>query len=389
MRVALLTSELHASYGWARYALELARALAGHGVEVIALTQPGAVRDEADGLTGVRPVLPRLVPRPRLFVVRSLLAIPRVRRATADCDLLHVVAEPYSILGAAAAGQRPLVVTAHGTYVPQTARRRLVGALYRRAYRRAHLIAVSEFTAAQVRAALPGSAPEVIRNGVHVAYFQQPAPAPAKRGPTILATGGVKARKGTHLLVEALARVRERVPDAQLVVTGIQLEPDYLARVQEQARALRLADCVHLSGQVPEEELRGWYQHADVFALPSLTVGEKFEGFGLVFLEASACGLPVIGTTGSGVAEAVLDGETGLLVPQGDVPALAEAITRVLTDDDLRARLGAAGRAYAQTQDWAQVAARVAALYARAAQSRLGRDSLNRRGAEDADEETR
>jgi len=126
-----------------------------------------------------------------------------------------------------------------------------------------------------------------------------------------------------------------------------------------------------------------------VFALPSLTVGEKFEGFGLVFLEASACGLPVIGTTGSGVAEAVLDGETGLLVPQGDVPALAEAITRVLTDDDLRARLGAAGRAYAQTQDWAQVAAHVAALYARAAQSRLGRDSLNRRGAEDADEETR
>ncbi|MDP1125088.1 glycosyltransferase, partial [Klebsiella pneumoniae] len=89
-----------------------------------------------------------------------------------------------------------------------------------------------------------------------------------------------------------------------------------LAKVQEQARALGLAECVHLPGQVSEEELRGWYQHADVFALPSLTVGEKFEGFGLAFLEASACGLPVIGTTGSGVAEAVRDGETGLLVPQ-------------------------------------------------------------------------
>jgi phosphatidylinositol alpha-1,6-mannosyltransferase len=112
--------------------------------------------------------------------------------------------------------------------------------------------------------------------------------------------------------------------------------------------------------------LRGWYQHADVFALPSLTVGEKFEGFGLVFLEASACGLPVIGTTGSGVAEAVRDGETGLLVPQNDVPALADAITRVLTDADLRARLGTAGRAYAETQDWAQVAARVVTVYRRA-----------------------
>ncbi len=385
MRVAFLTPALSTRYGWARYALELARALAAQGIEVVALTQPGVAWAEAGGLADLRPVLPRLVPRPRLFVVRSLLAIPRVRRATAGCDLLHVVAEPYSVLGAAATGQRPLVVTAHGTYVPQTARRRLVGALYRRAYRRAHLIAVSEFTAEQVRTALPGSGPEVIRNGVHVARFQAPAPVPTRRGPTILATGGVKARKGTHLLVEALARVRERVPDAQLVVTGLQQEPDYLARVREQARALGLADSVHLPGQVPEDELRGWYQHADVFALPSLTVGEKFEGFGLVFLEASACGLPVIGTTGSGVAEAVLDGETGLLVPQDDVPALADAITRVLTDDALRARLGAAGRAYAQTQDWAEVAARVAALYARAMHSRSGRESLNRRGAESAE----
>jgi phosphatidylinositol alpha-1,6-mannosyltransferase len=372
MRVAFLTSELHASYGWARYALELARALAGQGIEIVTLTQPGATQGEADALADLRPALPRLVPRPRLFVARSLLAVPRVRRATADCDLLHVIAEPYSVLGAAAAGQRPLVVTAHGTYAPQTARRRLVGALYRRAYCRAHLVAVSEFTAAQVRGALPGSAPQVIRNGVHVTRFQTPAPAPARRGPTILATGGVKARKGTHLLVEALARVRQRVPEAQLVVTGRQQEADYLACVREQARALGLADCVHLPGQVPEDELRGWYQHADVFALPSLTVGEKFEGFGLVFLEASACGLPVIGTTGSGVAEAVRDGETGLLVPQNDVPALAAAIIRLLTDDALRARLGAAGRAYAQTQDWAQVAGRVAALYARAVHARRG-----------------
>jgi phosphatidyl-myo-inositol dimannoside synthase len=366
MRVAFLTSELDTSYGWARYALELARALAGHGVEVVALTQPGATLADADRPADLRPVLPRLVPRPRLFVARALLAAPRLRRATADCDLLHVIAEPYSVVGALAAGRRPLVVTAHGTYVPQTARRRLVGALYRRAYRRARLVAVSEFTAAQVRDALPGSAPEVIRNGVHVARFQMPAPAPAKRGPTILATGGVKARKGTHLLIGALARVRQHVPDAQLVVTGLQLEPDYLASVQEQARALGLAACVHLLGQVPDDALRGWYQHADVFALPSLTVGDRFEGFGLVFLEASACGLPVIGTTGSGVAEAVLDGETGLLIPQDDVPALAEAITRVLTDEALRARLGAAGRAYAATQDWAQVAGCVAALYARA-----------------------
>ncbi|MEW6578813.1 MAG: hypothetical protein AB1435_06415, partial [Chloroflexota bacterium] len=76
MRVALLSPGISTRYGWARYALELARALAGQGIDVVALTQPDATQDEVYGLADLRSVLPRLVPRPRLFVVRSLLAIP-------------------------------------------------------------------------------------------------------------------------------------------------------------------------------------------------------------------------------------------------------------------------------------------------------------------------
>ncbi len=366
MRVAFLTPALDPGYGWARYALELARALGDLGVDVVALTQAVTPPDGVS-LADVRPVLPHLVPPQRRFLLRSLLAGGRVRRAAQDCDLLHVIAEPYSLLGAWSAGPRPLVVTAHGTYVPQTVRRRLVGGLYRRAYRRASrcagLIAVSDYTAAQVRAVLPGAALTVIRNGVHADRFQGAAPAPDKRGPTVLASGGVKPRKGTHLLVAAAARIRQQVPDMQVIITGRQDDAAYLAQVRQQIAESGLADCVHLVGMIPEDELIGWYQHADVFALPALNVGGRFEGFGLVFLEASASGLPVVGTAGSGVEEAVIDGETGLLVPQDDVPALAAAITRLLADDARRAQMGAAGRAYARTQDWAAVAARVRALY--------------------------
>lgn len=365
MRVGFLTPDLSPSYGWASYALDLARALSEQGVAIVALTQPGGLLPADRGwLAGIAPVLPALVPAPRGFLFRSLLAIPRVRRAAADCDLLHVIAEPYAPLGAWIAGRRPLVATAHGTYVPQTVRRRLAGRLYRAAYRRAHLIAVSRYTAAQVRAALPESDPVVIHNGVTFARFQTPVPAPDKRGPTVLASGGVKRRKGTHLLVAALARVREQTPNVQLVVTGRQDDPAYLADLQAQIAALGLEDCVHLVGQIPDDALLGWYQAADVFALPSLSVGERFEGFGLVFLEASASGLPVIGTTGSGVEEAIIAGETGLLVPQDDPEALAAAIAQLLRDETLRARMGAAGRAYAQTQDWSAVAARVRDVYA-------------------------
>jgi phosphatidylinositol alpha-1,6-mannosyltransferase len=363
LRVAFLTPALNSTYGWARYALELARALPDHGVDVIALTQPDVEMPPDLALAGLRPVLPHLVPPTRGFMLRSLLALPYVRRAVSGCDLLHVIAEPYSVLAAAAAGNRPMIVTAHGTYVPQTVRRRFVGSLYRRAYARAHLIAVSRYTAARVRDVLPDAEPAVIHNGVHVARFQGPAHVPDKTGPTILASGGVKTRKGTHLLVEALAQVKKQIPNAQLVVTGRQDDPDYLAQIQQQIAALGLSESVYLLGQISESDLLGWYQHADVFALPSLSVGGKFEGFGLVFLEASASGLPVVGTTGSGVEEAVIDGETGLLVPQDDAEALAGAITRLLLDDALRAQLGTAGRSYAQTQDWSNIAAQVRAVY--------------------------
>lgn len=365
MRVGFLTPELDPGYGWARYGLDLARELSDQGIEIVALTQPGAQipAGAASWLADVRPVLPLLVPRTDNFLTRSILGLLLIRRALSDCDLLHVIAEPYAPLGAFAAGSRPLVITAHGTYVPQTIRRRLVGPIYRWAYQRAHLIAVSHYTAGQVQDVLPHARLSVIHNGVQVKQFQRTGTKPEKRGPTVLATGGVKARKGSHLLVAAMALVREQVPDVQLIITGRQDSSDYLAEIELQIVESDLTNHVHLPGIISEDDLLGWYQHADLFVMPALNVGDKFEGFGLVFLEASACGLPVIGTTGSGVEEAVLDGQTGLLVPQNDIPALAGAIVRLLRDESLREEMGAAGRRYAQEQDWAAVAARVLTLY--------------------------
>lgn len=365
MRVALLTPEMVPTYGWARYGVDLAQALSHEGVEVVALTQRTTPPPAGFGsLADVRPILPHLYPPTRGFVLRLLLAAPRVMRAVHDCDVLHVVAEPYTLVAGLAAGSRPLVVTAHGTYVPQTSMRPLVGRWYRRTYRRARLIAVSRYTAAQVQRTLPDVTPTVIHNGVHFDHFQAARPRPERQqGHTILATGGVKARKGTHVLVDAFAQVRQAAPDSQLVITGDQYDSAYVARIHEQIDALDLSGHVQLLGFVDDDELVGWYQHAAVFALPSLNVGQKFEGFGLVFLEAGACGLPVIGTTGSGAEEAIIEDETGLLVPQDDSGALAQAIIRLLSEEALRSRLGVGGRQYARSQDWRSIAQRVHNVY--------------------------
>jgi phosphatidylinositol alpha-1,6-mannosyltransferase len=220
----------------------------------------------------------------------------------------------------------------------------------------------------------PGLRTVVVNNGIDVERFNLKIPISVGEGanqgssrpsPTLLTVGGVKARKGTLELVRAVAVVRERVPDVQCIVVGsTDAEPGYTARVRAAIADLGLAENVHLLGFVPDEVLLGWYSAADVFVLPSINAGWKFEGYGLAHLEASAAGLPVIGTTDCGAEDALDDGVTGLLVPQAQVEqALPEAILDLLTDKDRAARMGAAGRAKAQQQTWDHVAGQMIDLY--------------------------
>ncbi len=171
-----------------------------------------------------------------------------------------------------------------------------------------------------------------------------------------------------------MAAVRQRVPDAQCVIIGsLDMGPDYVGRVRAAITTLGLQNCVHLMGRVPDETLLGWYGAADVFVLPSINSEWKFEGYGLVHMEASAAGLPVIGTRDCGAEDAIDDGVTGLLVPQiGIAEALLQAIVALLSDSERARRMGEAGRAKAQNQTWDHVAQQMIALYEAALN---GRDS--------------
>ncbi|GAB4574163.1 MAG: glycosyltransferase family 4 protein [Anaerolineae bacterium] len=364
IRIGLLAPELTEAHGWGRYTIDLARALADRGdVELVIAASEASPGDGGIPHAGYFPVLPALMPAQRWTTPRGLLAVPRLRQLLRGCDVIHAVAEHYLPAAALVAGKRPVVVTAHGTYLPMSVQRR-VGPLFRWSAGRAVILPVSRYTAARVTAVLPDARVRVIPNGVHAARFAaRPATLPARRGPTVLAVGVNKPRKGLHVLLEAVARVRETVPDVQCVIIGSQSDAAYVDRLREIIATHGLQDQAHLLGRLPDDELLGWYHAADVFALPAVNVGGKFEGFGLVYLEAGAAGLPVIGTLDCGAEEAIVDGETGLLVPQEDVPALAEALRRLLTDSDLRARMGAAGRARAEAHSWANVARQVVDVY--------------------------
>ncbi len=173
----------------------------------------------------------------------------------------------------------------------------------------------------------------------------------ADGAPTILSVARQYPRKNTVALLRALPAVLRRVPAARLRVVGGGPE---LPRLREEASKLGLEGHVRFLGPLPSrEQVRAQYRHAHVFCLPSLQ-----EGFGIVFLEAMASGLPVVALRAAAVPEVVRHGRTGLLTAPGDDGALANALAHLLERPTLRARLGRAGRDRARRFAWPWVAER-------------------------------
>lgn len=144
--------------------------------------------------------------------------------------------------------------------------------------------------------------------------------------------------KGVHYLLRAFKKVLEKINDVYLVLVG---KGDMIPEYQSMCVELKIFDRVVFTGFVEESDLIRFYQSSDVVVLPSTTVQE---GFGMVLIEAGACGKPVIGTRVGGMKYVIKDGETGLLVPPKDEMALAKAIVKLLQDEDMAKKMGINGR---------------------------------------------
>jgi phosphatidylinositol alpha-1,6-mannosyltransferase len=168
--------------------------------------------------------------------------------------------------------------------------------------------------------------------------------------PVVVCVSRLVPRKGQDTLIRALPQLRRRVPDAAMLIVG---SGRYRSRLAALAAELEVTDVVAFSGAVPGSELAAHYAAGDVFAMPCRTRrrGMDVEGLGIVFLEASATGLPVLVGDSGGAPDAVRDGETGYLVDGRDPAAVAERLATLLSDDALRVAMGAAGRDWV-TREW-------------------------------------
>ena len=292
--------------------------------------------------------------------IRALLAGLRPKVVHA-----HFAGDGWLISRSAVRLGVPLIITVHGRDVTQQPNAPgLRGLRYRRnlrtAFRRATLIlAVSEFIAA--RAIALGADPAKVR--VHHTGVPAPiaAPLPEKQW-DVLFVGRFVPKKGIDDLIEALGTIREPRPRA-LFIGGGPLEE----QIRKRAADLGL-DATFLGPQDPAT-VAASMAASKIFASPSRTAPDgDSEGLPTTIVEAARLGLPTVSTVHSGIPEAVLDGETGLLGAEGDRVALAANIRRLRTDDELRARLGERARAVADARfDLATQTALLEDLYDRTA----------------------
>lgn len=215
----------------------------------------------------------------------------------------------------------------------------------------------------------------IIPPGVDTARFYPIAAEEAKEfigipphGRMILFVGRIEPLKGLETLIRAIAALRPTgllidCPHYLAVIGG---EPDAsqeemsaeMARLQELVKTLGLGDLVLFLGKRSQDTLPYYYSAADVLVMPS-----HYESFGMVALEAMACGTPVIATQVGGLAFLVKDGETGFVVPDGDPIAMGEKLAQLICQDDLRNRLGDQAHSYAQQYAWEKITQQIITVY--------------------------
>lgn len=336
MNILLLCEDINGTNGWSTYSRDLLQALRGRGHDVRAGIHDGT-------WTSLLPNRSTLLTHPWLarFYAWRLKRLCRLLQP----DVIHVTVESYApIIPYLPADLRAKTcLTIHGTFGVAP----LKDAKLKRHARRYYdviprFVTVSAYTKEKVIEALRtycsqkeadtfASKATVVHNGIALPpYAGKETSAGTKN---ILLVGGVKPRKGIIEALNACAAYRDRSKTAfRFAIVGSTARADYLEKVRGRIAELKLEDNVTITGMVDDSALEQYYRDADVFLMPSLTTEDFFEGFGLVFLEANARGVPVVGPDTSGTAEAIDEGESGYRIDVDDADMIAERLAWILDD---------------------------------------------------------
>ncbi len=352
MRICIVVDNLNPNVGWGRLSLKVAEGFKAHGHEV------GFIVEKKDASN-----LPKLTVPLRLSVKNFLLlpfTLLRIRNFIKSYDvvLCYDVNPNAIILNMANLWQKKkIVIHALATYSLLGHGTPVRNFFMRWAYRRAKkVLVVSEFTKRQIeKSGLKLKGEAIVPVGVDTNFFHPISPdKKILPFPFVLTVGALKPRKGYHVSIPAFKIISEEFPDLKYVIIGYQSMASYFDELKNLVSGLGLKDRVIFLEKISDDDLLKYYNSAELFVMTSITEPDTVEGFGMVYLEAGACGIPVVGAYNTGAEAAIFNNVNGFLIKHDPIE-VANAMRKILSDKDLAETLGANGIKRAKEFDWTNI----------------------------------
>lgn len=311
-------------------------------------------------------VVKRPVPLPKIFTIPIdvYLLSRAVGKLNPDIVHVHGTYYPYSLFAASIAEKYPTLLTIHGlmqtevhlTSFPYNLFKWMFCYLEKLALQRVKYVLVCSIAMKDVLSGMTNAKIYVNPNGIDLDGLQSiPAMAITHSSPSILFVGVLEKIKGVDVLLKALPLIKQTIPDIQLYILG---KGSQETELKKMVRNLRLEDNVKFMGYVSGTKKFSFYKSVDLFVLPSV-----YETFGIVLLEAMACGKAIVASRVGGIPAIVDDGMTGLLFESGNENDLAKKVICLLQDTEQREKLGATGQERVGNFQWKNIAEKTVEIY--------------------------
>ena len=358
MKIILISNTIAPNSGWGTLTYNHASYLHKRGVPFQLFLPWNAKRIDVPFVNQISYELPSLLPV--LSCWRNILKFLKlliIKKTFSEPVIIHSLIDfPYNLTGWywAKKNKCPFIYSAIGSYsvkpFTKIIQRQLLLEPFKKASR---VIAISNFTAQQAQKVsnhyrsidvinLPVTQPSKI-TASQEDHFNIPESAKV-----ILSVGPLKSRKGMDILIKALPEIVNKISETQLIIVGNGDKEKYY----QLAESLGVRKNLLILQNTPAEELIYLFKRSNVFALTSRYINHNFEGYGLVYLEAGLYKKPVVAADSGGVSDAVHHQETGLLVPENNIEATADALIKILSNEELAQKLGEGNYRLAKERNW-------------------------------------